>query len=197
MSRYTEEGRVSCSLDWFNPSPGYKAFNLTMLVTVFFIPGLIMLTTNIIIFKVVSGSTIKKKDKTLLAREIELAKKMVYSKVFYLLAWAPYGIVSVWATVDWQTLPSYLLTSTGFFAKVSFTLNPLLYVGMNKKYRTEMYAMLFPWRPVDTPAAREDTPTSYSMEISKVSEDQTQSQSNHQIKEEREESELSTCDQKE
>jgi len=28
----------------------------------------------------VSGSTIKKKDKTLLAREIELAKKMVYSK---------------------------------------------------------------------------------------------------------------------
>jgi len=41
-----------------------------------------------------------------------------------------------------------------------------------------MCAMLFPWRPVDTPAAREDTPTSYSMEISKVSEDQTQSQGN-------------------
>jgi len=68
-------------------------------------------------------------------KHAEVTFSLIIIAVFYLLAWAPYGIVSVWATVDWQTLPSYLLTSTGFFAKVSFTLNPLLYVGMNKKYR--------------------------------------------------------------
>jgi len=68
-------------------------------------------------------------------KNAEVTFILIIIAVFYLLAWAPYGIVSVWATVDWQTLPPYLLTLTGFFAKVSFTLNPLLYVGMNKKYR--------------------------------------------------------------
>lgn len=65
---------------------------------------------------------------------------MFYFKAFFLSAWTPYAILAMWSSFgDASNIPPVLFTVLSSIAKTSYMLNPILYIGTNRRYRSVLH----------------------------------------------------------
>ena len=80
VQRYTIEGRVACSIDWFYKDIHSTLYNVIIFGSSFFLPVLIIISTNIIIFYVVSSLCLSRNDKFIYNQLIQWKLKLM---IFY------------------------------------------------------------------------------------------------------------------
>ena len=81
----------------------------------------------------------------LMVRKISFLTNLIFVLVlgFYMLAWTPYGIVSMWSAFgDEKRIPNLAFTFLAFFAKLSFIFNPCVYCFNNPRHRWDLVLKL-------------------------------------------------------
>ena len=146
-SRYGLEGtNITCSVNWESSLPGDIAYFVIMFFACYFLPMAVITFCYYKIHKVSKhvventsqmGSYAMTMTQALLKKQRKSA--MYFSAVVaaYLLAWTPYAVVSLLAISRVKVHP-IATSACGVFAKVSFLINPIMYVAFSRKFRQLM-----------------------------------------------------------
>ncbi|CAF0813866.1 unnamed protein product [Didymodactylos carnosus] len=128
-SYYDYEGTgVSCSIKWEEQSLNVTSYNMTILVTVYLVPVIIMIVVNVKVYLLVRNHNREnflwnKRDantKRKLKVEHEVAKTVIFIIGGFLLAWSPYAcVVFVGAFINPKLIPPIVGTTPAIFAKTS------------------------------------------------------------------------------
>ncbi|XP_067949765.1 compound eye opsin BCRH2-like [Watersipora subatra] len=148
IHKYVIEGRLSCSLDWNSGHLHAFIYNVVIFLSTFVLPLAVILCTNGQILYLVRRNFNPKSDSKRQSkqqkREWQMAKIVMEASGFYMLAWTPYGIVSMWSAFgDEKRIPNLAFTFLAFFAKLSFIFNPCVYCFNNPRHRKALSKMVF------------------------------------------------------
>nr|DAC74049.1 TPA_exp: neuropsin [Branchiostoma floridae] len=140
---------LSCSVDWggFSSDAGGSSFIICMLLFCTAVPVVIMVTSYAAIFVIyrqaqkgvvlnlqVNATFGGKRQRT--ERKLTLIALAVCGG--FLLAWLPYAVVGLWASVAGvDAVPLALASAAPLFAKSNSLWNPIIYLGMNERFRSE------------------------------------------------------------
>ncbi|XP_078608753.1 opsin-5-like [Branchiostoma floridae x Branchiostoma japonicum] len=149
---HVEPFGLSCTVDWgsFSRDTNGMSFIICLLVFCVAIPVIAIMASYVAISviyrqakKSIAGhlqnnSTMcKKRNK--LERSITLMALAVCGG--FLLAWLPYAVVGLWSAVAGvDAVPLALASAAPLFAKSSSLWNPIIYLGMNDRFRLNMCA---------------------------------------------------------
>lgn len=139
-----EPGYAGCSVAWYANTAANNAFIICLFIFFFFIPICVVIFCFSSIYLEVrklaigavqrwgqsSGSTqetVRAKAKT-----IRMSLVMVLA---FIIAWAPYAVVSLHSSFIANDLPPALTTLPAMFAKLSTFYNPIIYFFMYTKFR--------------------------------------------------------------
>lgn len=64
----------------------------------------------------------------------------------FLLAWSPYAVISMWSAWGYQIPPLNGILAS-LFAKSASFYNPFIYIGMSSKFRKDLQALFYCFRP--------------------------------------------------
>ncbi|KAJ7987361.1 hypothetical protein DPEC_G00325680 [Dallia pectoralis] len=145
---YRDQGYGTCEVDWAkaNYSTIYKSYIISILITCFFIPVMIMVFSYVSIIKTVRCNNAMSPDVYLSSRQRKVERDITRVSIVictaFIMAWSPYAVVSMWLACG-NHVPRMTSIFTRLFAKSASFYNPLIYVGMSSKFRKDV-STLFP-----------------------------------------------------
>ncbi|XP_042161661.1 visual pigment-like receptor peropsin [Oncorhynchus tshawytscha] len=144
---YTDCGYGTCEVDWSkaNYSTIYKSYIMSILISCFFVPVMVMVFSYIAIIHTVVSSNAMSADGYLSARQRKVERDITRVSIVictaFIMAWSPYAVVSMWSACGYH-VPNMTLIFTRLFAKSASFYNPLIYFGMSSKFRKEVFVLL-------------------------------------------------------
>ncbi|XP_021377213.1 rhodopsin-like [Mizuhopecten yessoensis] len=147
--RYIIEGsRISCTFDFLSRDTLYKSFVISLQTCVFYVPVSLIMFSYASIFVKVSRNEREMdrlKNTQQLWRssrfniEIKVAKTALVITMVFCLSWLPYAVVALIGSFgNIQLITPLTSAIPGFCAKLSTSINPLIYVLLNGKYRSKL-----------------------------------------------------------
>ncbi|KAM6927619.1 opsin-1, short-wave-sensitive 2 [Xenentodon cancila] len=167
-SRYIPEGlQCSCGPDWYTTNNKYNNESYVMFLfcfcfavpfaTIVFCYSQLLITLKMAAKAQAESASTQKAEK-------EVTRMVVVMVLGFLVCWMPYASFAVWVVNNrGQTFDLRLATIPACFSKASTVYNPIIYVVLNKQFRTCMLSML------GMGGGEEESSTSQSVtEVSKV-----------------------------
>ncbi|XP_028975604.2 visual pigment-like receptor peropsin [Esox lucius] len=145
---YRDQGYGSCEVDWAkaNYSTIYKSYIISILISCFFVPVMVMVFSYVSIIKSVRCNNVMSPDMYLSSRQRKVERDITRVSIVictaFIMAWSPYAVVSMWLACG-NHVPRMTSIFTRLFAKSASFYNPLIYFGMSSKFRKDV-AALFP-----------------------------------------------------
>ncbi|XP_029925723.1 visual pigment-like receptor peropsin [Myripristis murdjan] len=142
---YTDRGYGTCEVDWSkaNYSTIYKSYIISILISCFLIPVMIMFFCYVSIINMVKNTL--SADGYLTARQRKVERDVTRVSIVictaFIMAWSPYAVVSMWSAWGFH-VPSTTSIITRLFAKSASFYNPLIYFGMSSKFRKDVSVLL-------------------------------------------------------
>ncbi|XP_033731841.1 rhodopsin-like [Pecten maximus] len=146
--RYIIEGsQTSCTFDFLSQDKSTKSFVVSLQVCVFHIPVCLLFFSYISIFVKVRRheqmmDRLKKEHflrSKRLDRETRVAKSALIITLVFCLAWLPYAVISIIGCYGNAMLVTPMTSALpGFCAKLSTSINPILYALCHEKYRNKI-----------------------------------------------------------
>nr|BCL84788.1 green sensitive opsin type-C [Pseudopleuronectes yokohamae] len=146
-SRYIPEGmQCSCGPDYYTLAPGFNNESYVIylfvvhftapVVTIFFTYGSLILTV-----KAAAGQ--QQESESTQKAEREVTRMCFLMVIGFLVAWVPYASFAAWIFINkGVTFTALTATIPAFFAKTSALYNPVIYVLMNKQFRSCMLSSI-------------------------------------------------------
>lgn len=144
---YTDRGYGTCEIDWAKASYStiYKSYIISILISCFFIPVLVMLFCYISIINTVKRGNALSSEGDLTDRQRKIERDVTIVSIVictaFILAWSPYAVVSMWSAWGFH-VPSLTSIFTRLFAKSASFYNPLIYFGLSSKFRKDVAILL-------------------------------------------------------
>ncbi|XP_030276254.1 blue-sensitive opsin-like [Sparus aurata] len=167
-SRYIPEGlQCSCGPDWYTTNNKYNNESYVMFLfgfcfavpfsTIVFCYAQLLITLKMAAKAQAESASTQKAER-------EVTRMVVVMVLGFLVCWMPYTTFALWVVNNrGQTFDLRLATIPSCFSKASAVYNPLIYVVLNKQFRSCMMMML------GMGSAEEESSTSQSVtEVSKV-----------------------------
>ncbi|KAM4643656.1 blue-sensitive opsin-like [Amazona ochrocephala] len=172
-SRYIPEGlQCSCGPDWYTTNNRWhnESYVLFLFLFCFGVPlsiivfcyGRLLLTLRKVARQQEHSASTQKAER-------EVTRMVVVMVLGFLTCWAPYAAFALWAvTHRGRPLEPALASVPSVFSKASTVYNPIIYVLMNKQFRSCMLKLLFCGR---SPLADDDdaSGSSQATQVSAVS----------------------------
>ncbi|XP_029550432.1 red-sensitive opsin-like [Salmo trutta] len=140
-SRYWPHGlKTSCGPDVFggNEDPGVKSYMITLMITCCFFPLFVIIFCYIFVWLAIRAVAAQQKDSESTQKaEKEVSRMVVVMIIAYCVCWGPYTCFACFAAAN----PGYAFhplaaAIPAYFAKSATIYNPVIYVFMNKQFRT-------------------------------------------------------------
>ncbi|XP_059806431.1 green-sensitive opsin-like [Hypanus sabinus] len=146
-SRYIPEGyQCSCGPDYYTRNPHYnnESYVIYLFVLYFMVPiTLIFFSYGNLICKVKEAAAQQQESATTQKAEKEVTRMVILMVVGFLTAWLPYASVAAWIFMNQGAeFSAGFMTVPAFFSKSSVVYNPVIYVLMNKQFRSCMITTL-------------------------------------------------------
>ncbi|KAJ8361218.1 hypothetical protein SKAU_G00177430 [Synaphobranchus kaupii] len=147
-SRYIPEGlQCSCGVDYYTLSPevNNESFVIYMFVVHFTIPFIVIFFCyGRLVCAVKEAAAMQQESETTQRAEREVTRMVIMMVVAFLICWIPYAS-SAWYSFTHQgdVLGPIAMSAPSFFAKSSTIYNPLIYICLNKQFRTCMITTIF------------------------------------------------------
>ncbi|XP_027857548.1 opsin-1, short-wave-sensitive 2 [Xiphophorus couchianus] len=167
-SRYIPEGlQCSCGPDWYTTNNKYNNESYVMFLfcfcfavpftTIIFCYSQLLITLKMVAKAQAESASTQKAEK-------EVTRMVVVMVLGFLVCWMPYASFALWVVNNrGQTFDLRLATLPSCLSKASTVYNPVIYVFLNKQFRTCMLSMLGMWD------GEEEVSTTQSVtEVSKV-----------------------------
>ncbi|KAK0145906.1 Opsin-5 [Merluccius polli] len=141
------QGYGTCEIDWSkaNFSTIYKSYIISILISCFVVPVMIMFFSYVSIIKSVKSTNAMSADGYLTSHQRKMERDVTRVSIVicmaFVLAWSPYAVVSMWSAWGFH-VPSTTSIITRLFAKSASFYNPLIYFGMSGKFRKDVAALL-------------------------------------------------------
>ncbi|XP_035686716.1 pinopsin-like [Branchiostoma floridae] len=144
-SSYQFEGHnVGCSVNWVQHNPDNVSYIVTLMVTCFFVPMVVVCWSYAWIWRTVRMSSEAKPEYGNSQNAGRLVTTMVVVMIIcFLVCWTPYAVMALIVTFG----ADHLVTPTAsvipsLVAKSSTAYNPIIYVLMNNQFREFLLARL-------------------------------------------------------
>uniref|UniRef100_A0A3Q3D827 Red-sensitive opsin-like n=1 Tax=Hippocampus comes TaxID=109280 RepID=A0A3Q3D827_HIPCM len=140
-SRYWPHGlKTSCGPDVFSGSedPGVQSYMIVLMITCCFIPlAIIMLCYFAVWWAIRTVALQQKESESTQKAEREVSRMVVVMILAYIFCWGPYTFFACFAAAN----PGYAFhplaaAMPAYFAKSATIYNPIIYVFMNRQFRT-------------------------------------------------------------
>lgn len=140
-SRFWPHGlKTSCGPDVFSGSedPGVQSYMIVLMITCCFIPlGVIILCYLAVWLAIRAVAMQQKESESTQKAEKEVSRMVVVMIVAYCVCWGPYTFFACFAAAN----PGYAFhplaaAMPAYFAKSATIYNPIIYVFMNRQFRT-------------------------------------------------------------
>lgn len=150
-NKYVPEGPMTtCGVDWFSRDPTDQAYIVFIFIVMFLIPVLVIAFCYHFVYMTIRNvarngvwDVNSEKGRKNLAAERKMLKTCVVLMVSFLICWSPYALVAFTnAFGDPDSIPMFFQCFTPIFAKTQATLDPILYVGTNKRFRNAFLDMI-------------------------------------------------------
>ncbi|XP_029010299.1 opsin 6, group member a [Betta splendens] len=144
---YTDRGYGTCEIDWAkaNYSGLYRSYIISILISCFLIPVLVMLFCYMSIINTVKRGNALSAEGDLSDRQRKLERDVTIVSIVictaFILAWSPYAVVSMWSACGFH-VPNLTSIFTRLFAKSASFYNPLIYFGLSSKFRKDVAILL-------------------------------------------------------
>ncbi|XP_055014502.1 opsin-5-like [Boleophthalmus pectinirostris] len=154
---YRDRGYGTCEVDWAQAAVSVlaRSYIWALVVTQFFVPVLVMIFCYVSIIRTVKrGHALSSERDELSDRQRKMERDVTIVSIVictaFILAWSPYAVVSLWSACGFA-VPNLTSIFTRLFAKSASFYNPLIYFGLNSKFRRDVFVLL--------PCARNPTRT--------------------------------------
>ncbi|CAF1051697.1 unnamed protein product [Brachionus calyciflorus] len=141
-SHYSLEGALtSCSVEWNERNFNVLSYNVTIFITVFFIPILIIIITNFKLIKLIKDfrNVYKKFNFVYMRKKFNAERKATFSMILitvgFVISWIPYALVSLYRVFVDQKVSPLMGTIPAMFAKSTLLWTSLLYIYSNRQIR--------------------------------------------------------------
>ncbi|MBN3300109.1 opsin-1, short-wave-sensitive 2 [Amia ocellicauda] len=173
-SRYIPEGlQCSCGPDWYTTNNKYNNESYVMFLFIFcfgFPFSVIVFCYTKLLFTLRSVAKSQEQSATTQKAEREVTKMVVVMVLGFLVCWLPYASFSLWIVMNrGEAFDLRLASVPSIFSKASTVYNPVIYVFMNKQFRSCMMKLIFCGK---SPFGDEDDATSQVTQVSSVSSSQ-------------------------
>ncbi|XP_066527355.1 opsin-1, short-wave-sensitive 2 [Hoplias malabaricus] len=147
-SRYIPEGlQCSCGPDWYTTENKYNNESYVMFLFCFcfgFPFTVILFCYTQLLFTLKSAAKAQADSASTQKAEREVTKMVVVMVLGFLVCWLPYASFALWVVFNrGQTFDLRMGTIPSCFSKASTVYNPVIYVFMNKQFRSCMMKMIF------------------------------------------------------
>nr|XP_006625355.1 PREDICTED: blue-sensitive opsin-like [Lepisosteus oculatus] len=173
-SRYIPEGlQCSCGPDWYTTNNKFnnESYVMFLFVFCFGVPFSTIVTCYIrLLMTLRSVAKAQEQSATTQKAEREVTKMVVVMVMGFLACWLPYTSFALWViTHRGESFDLRLATIPNVFCKASTVYNPIIYVYMNKQFRSCMLKMVFCGK---SPFGEEEDSSSQTTQVSSVSSSQ-------------------------
>ncbi|KAI9546414.1 hypothetical protein NQZ68_027583 [Dissostichus eleginoides] len=140
-SRYWPHGlKTSCGPDVFSGSedPGVQSYMIVLMITCCLIPLAIILLCYLAVWMAIRAVALQQKESESTQKaEREVSRMVVVMIIAYIVCWGPYTFFACFAAAN----PGYAFhplaaALPAYFAKSATIYNPVIYVFMNRQFRT-------------------------------------------------------------
>nr|AAR14683.1 retinal rod pigment RhB [Geotria australis] len=147
-SRYIPEGmQCSCGPDYYTLNPKYynESYVIYLFLVHFLLPvTIIFFTYGRLICTVKEAAAQQQESASTQKAEREVTRMVIIMVVGFLVCWVPYASFAFYLFMNKGILFSATaMTVPAFFSKSSVLYNPIIYVLLNKQFRTCMVTTLF------------------------------------------------------
>nr|BAM28747.1 pinopsin [Iguana iguana] len=164
-SSYVPEGlKTSCGPNWYTGGSSNNSYITTLFVTCFATPlGMIVFSYANLLLTLRAVAAQQKESRTTRRAEREVTRMVIAMVLAFLVCWLPYATFAmVVATNKDLVIQPALASLPSYFSKTATVYNPIIYVFMNKQFRScLLYTMRCGRRPRDereTPPPRISVP---------------------------------------
>ncbi|XP_033858485.3 opsin-1, short-wave-sensitive 2 [Acipenser ruthenus] len=173
-SRYIPEGlQCSCGPDWYTTNNKYnnESYVMFLFCFCFGLPfSVIMFCYSQLLFTLRSVAKAQEQSVSTQKAEREVTKMVVVMVMGFLVCWLPYASFSLWIVLNrGETFDLRLASVPSIFSKASTVYNPVIYVFMNKQFRSCMLKLVFCGK---SPFGEEEDVSSQVTQVSSVSSSQ-------------------------
>ncbi|CAB1438030.1 unnamed protein product [Pleuronectes platessa] len=146
-SRYIPEGmQCSCGPDYYTLAPGFnnESYVIYLFVVHFTAPVFtIFFTYGSLVLTVKAAAGQQQESESTQKAEREVTRMCFLMVIGFLVAWVPYATFAAWIFINkGATFTALTATIPAFFAKSSALFNPVIYVLMNKQFRSCMLSSI-------------------------------------------------------
>jgi len=150
-NQYVPEGPMTtCGIDWFSRESGDRSYIIMIFLVNFCIPVVVATFCYYFVYATIRNvarngvwDINSEKGKKNLAAEKKMLKTCIALLFAFLVAWTPYALTAfVNAFGDPNSVPMFFQCFTPIFAKTQATIDPILYVGTNKRFRDAFFEMM-------------------------------------------------------
>ncbi|XP_036426836.1 green-sensitive opsin-3-like [Colossoma macropomum] len=147
-SRFIPEGvQCSCGPDYYTLNPAYnnESFVIYMFSCHFIVPvTVIFFTYGRLVCTVKAAAASQQESASTQKAEKEVTRMVILMVLGFLVAWTPYASVAAWIFMNkGAAFTAQSMTVPAFFSKTSAIFNPIIYVVLNKQFRSCMLTTLF------------------------------------------------------
>ncbi|XP_069744157.1 uncharacterized protein [Narcine bancroftii] len=144
---YTDQLYGTCEIDWARAifSTVHKSYIISVFVCCFFLPVSLMVFSYIAIIRAVkskralAGIAEVGERQRKLERDVTRVSMMICTA--FIVAWSPYAVISMWSASG-RNVPKLTSLLASLFAKSASFYNPIIYFGMNSKFRRDVCVLL-------------------------------------------------------
>ncbi|XP_033830711.1 opsin-5-like [Periophthalmus magnuspinnatus] len=144
---YRDRGYGTCEVDWAQAEVSVlaRSYIWALILAQFLVPVLVMLFCYVSIIRTVKRGHALSSEGTLSERQRKMERDVTIVSIVictaFILAWAPYAVVSLWSACGFS-VPNLTSIFTRLFAKSASFYNPLIYFGLNSKFRRDVVLLL-------------------------------------------------------
>nr|AIJ19438.1 blue sensitive opsin [Anguilla marmorata] len=173
-SRYIPEGlQCSCGPDWYTIGNKYnnESYVIFLFCFCFALPfSIIVFCYSQLLFTLKSAAKAQEQSASTQKAEREVTKMVVVMVLGFLVCWLPYASFAMWVVLNrGEAFDLRLATVPSCLSKASTVYNPVIYVFMNKQFRSCMMKLIFCGR---NPFGEEEETSSQVTQVSSVSTSQ-------------------------
>ncbi|XP_059511418.1 pinopsin-like [Stegostoma tigrinum] len=136
---YVPEGlRTSCGPNWYTGGSSNNSYVVALFVTCFMMPLSLIIFSYVSLVVVLRAAAQQQKEcQTTQRAEREVSRMVVAMVMAFLICWLPYTTFALVVAVDKDIVIHPTLASMpSYFSKTATVYNPIIYVFMNKQFRS-------------------------------------------------------------